>query len=823
MNTQQSSGDNAIVGGKFSSNAQPRKPANFDNTKKFQPKQYKKIFTEYVSDEEANAGLLDKTMFKGSIRINPKNYQECFLDNPKGTIFPDVLCAGQDRNRAMHGDIVLVKYKNRLDFLINFGEYLKWWKSSPKGDQGRKPAKKDEKRTLKQEIDEYKIDSDSVPDNCLIPTGSVVRIEEKRHHRVAAGKLQLMTNNAYNVLFVSSDSRIPRIMIPRSDVDPEFFNRPADFERFLYTAKMTDWRTESIYADGRLVKLLGESGTIGPETDKIIFENQIDNRDFSDGCLASLPITEASEWKIPEEEFKYRRDFRNDMVFTIDPKTARDLDDALSINHIDDCDGKGTPGFEIGIHIADVTYFVKDLTELDKWAEQRGNSTYLAQMVIPMLPRILCEQLCSLNPGVDRLSFSTVVKVNYEAEIKDVWFGRTIIRSRVKLAYEHAQDFIENPEKDFAPEELPEISDGVLPYEIKEKVLMLHRVAQIMRARREENGALRIEQPRLKFSVDPETKQPIGVSVYEIRDSNKLVEEFMLLANMEVAKKIEKEFPEHAFLRNHPPPKEKKMKEAAELCAKIGFTLDGNSSSLLANSFKKYNQNSKLHMCIRQVISSITIKPMQQAKYFCVSGQDYYRHFALNVERYTHFTSPIRRYPDMIVHRQLAASLGYCSPPSQNAEELQQIANHCNETKLASKTASEASSELYFGVFVHASGKFQSQAVVIGVMDKAFDVIIVNYGVVKRVYCDKLKASIKQYDENGDKLVLEWLEDPEAEPGNREKFESTIQICTVVDVEIYPLKEVDVGAVILRPTLLQRGKYSKTLRQMFDEGDNTLE
>lgn len=351
---------------------------------------------------------------------------------------------------------------------------------------------------------------------CLIAIGAVVRLSEKKHFRVVAGKLQMMPNGANpNVLFIATDCRVPRVLIPKTDVDPEFFSRPKDFERYLYTARITDWREDSVYADGRLIKLLGMSGEIEAETERIIAEHQIDHREFSDECLESLPISSAEDWKIPDSEYEYRRDFRNDIVFTIDPKTARDLDDALHANHIDDCDGNGTPGLEIGVHIADVSFFLKEGTELDKWAADRGNSTYFSQLVIPMLPRILCEQLCSLNPGVDRLSFSTVFKMSYEAELKDVWFGRSIIRSRVKLAYEHAQDFIENPDKEFTVEELPEISDGNTPFEIKEKTLMLHRVAQLLRKKREDGGSLRIEQPKLKFALD-ENKRPQGVSVYEV-------------------------------------------------------------------------------------------------------------------------------------------------------------------------------------------------------------------------------------------------------------------------------------------------------------------
>ncbi|CAL2036336.1 unnamed protein product [Caenorhabditis brenneri] len=786
----------------------------------------RKIFQDYISQEETDAGLKDKTMFKAVLRINPKNYQECFLDHPKGTEYPDVLVLGQDRNRAMQGDVVIVKMKPKEEWLVNYPEYVKWWGLNKKAE--RKLGKVDnntnkpDKRCLQNEIDDNGVTAEEVPESCLISIGSIVRIDEKKHFRVAAGKLQLMPNSANpNVLFVATDSRVPRILIPKAEIDQEFFTRPKDFEKFLYTAKINEWRADSIYAEGTLIKLLGMSGEIETETERIVYEHQIDHREFSDECLASLPISSAEDWKIPEKEFEYRRDFRQEIVFTIDPKTARDLDDALHAKHIDDCDGKGTPGVEIGVHIADVTFFLKEDTELDKWASERGNSTYLSQLVIPMLPRILCEQLCSLNPGVDRLAFSTVFKLNYEGELKDVWFGRSIIRSRVKLAYEHAQDFIEHPEKDFTTEELPPISDGNTPFEIREKTLMLHRIAQLLRKQRESNGALRIELPKLKFALD-EDKKPQGVSIYEIKDSNKLVEEFMLLANMEVAKKIGSAFPNSALLRNHPPPKEKMIKDVAEQCAKIGFPLDGKTSGMLSTSLRKYQGNTRLDMCIRQVISSLTIKPMQQAKYFCTAGMppSFFHHYALNVDHYTHFTSPIRRYPDVIVHRQLAASLGYNEKCDRDPEEIQNICTRCNDTKQASKEASEESATLYFGVFIHSVGKMTCQAVVLGVMDLSFDVLVVEYGVVKRVYVDKMK---REFDKIPEQLTLHWPADPNAESGNKDAFSTVIQMCCVITVVLSPTKDVDFNAIMLRPTLEQRNILKSTLKDMLETGSNILD
>ncbi|KAK6051453.1 RNB-like protein [Cooperia oncophora] len=323
-----------------------------------------------------------------------------------------------------------------------------------------------------------------------------------------------------------------------------------------------------------------------------------------------------------------------------------------------------------------------------------------------MLPRLLCEELCSLNAGVDRLTFSVVWKMDDKANVYEEWFGRTVIRSRVKLTYEHAQDFIENPEKDFSDAEMPEISDNVTVHQLKEKVLQLNSIAKLLRQRRRESGSLQLDQPKLKFALDDDNKSPIGVSIYEAKDSNRLVEEFMLLANMAVARKIERHYRKTALLRCHPPPKTKVLRDALKQCNTLGFPIDGTSSSELSRALAHFRTNCQLSRSINQVLSLILMKAMELARYFCtgsVDSQTKYHHYALNVPFYTHFTSPIRRYPDIIVHRLLAASLNYCEPSGRTVEELEKIAQHCNDKKLTAKKVSESSAETFFAVMVQVS------------------------------------------------------------------------------------------------------------------------
>ncbi|VDM68314.1 unnamed protein product [Strongylus vulgaris] len=284
--------------------------------------------------------------------------------------------------------------------------------------------------------------------------------------------------------------------------------------------------------------------------------------------------------------------------------------------------------------------------------------------------------------------------------------------------------------------------------------MQLHMIARRLRSTRVRNGALRIEQPKLVFSLNEDTKMPYAVKAEEPQDSHKLVKEFMLLANIAVAKKIESHFPQTAFLRRHSPPKQKVLREL-EVCEKIGFPLDAASSARLASSLSKFQGGNSLLQSINQVLSMLLAKPMQSGYYMCAGSakkKEEFHHYALNVPLYTHFTSPLRRYADIIVHRQLAAALGYCPPMDKTKDELERLvsiqndyvfhiamnsvfeAQHCNDKKLAAKAVSDSSDDTFFGLVVKQNGPIEARGVVISVMDASFDVLVLKYGVVKRVY-----------------------------------------------------------------------------------------
>ena len=390
-----------------------------------------------------------------------------------------------------------------------------------------------------------------------------------------------------------------------------------------------------------------------------------------------------------------------------------------------------------------MSFFVRRGTALDEIAIERATSTYMVQKVIPMLPRRLCEELCSLNPGEDRLTFSIVWHMSEKGEILDEWKGRGIIRSRVKMAYEHAQDMIEKPNRQWNPSELPPISDGATVEQISAQVNQLHKFALRLRRNRFENGALRLDQVKLQFDLDKETGLPNGYHVHKQRDANKLIEEFMLLANMAIAHHIYVAYPETALLRRHPKPHEKQLEDVIEICKSFGINFNGTSSKTIQESLSQFPLSSPE----REVLVNLTMRPMKNAEYFCTGSveEDQYGHYALCVPLYTHFTSPIRRYADVVVHRLLAASLGIDEPLNQDPDGIDMIAGHCNDRKLAAKRASELSNELFFGIFVRESGPLEEDGMVLNVMDQSLDILVPQLGVVKRVYL-KFCPGVKSFE-----------------------------------------------------------------------------
>ena len=311
--------------------------------------------------------------------------------------------------------------------------------------------------------------NDTVPDEFLMPIGRVVGIVSRKDDQQFPGALEPYTNTRF-VRFVPRDSRVPRMVIPIASAPEDFYSDPNKYKRQVYLAKMVAWRANAVNAVGEIVECLGKAGQIVVETDSILKERDIPTEEFSPEVLADLPqIGTHEEWTIPPEEIAQRRDLRAHRIFSIDPLTARDLDDALS------CTALGDGTFEVGVHIADVSHFIPQGSALDKEAAHRATSTYMPHTVFPMLPRLLCENLCSLVADVDRLAYSVIWTLDASGKKLSQWIGRTVIRSCGKLAYEHAQAVIEDESVRWSEGEYPVISQPHTVAQVKQDIVNLNR------------------------------------------------------------------------------------------------------------------------------------------------------------------------------------------------------------------------------------------------------------------------------------------------------------------------------------------------------------
>ncbi|MGF7073339.1 ribonuclease R [Mucilaginibacter sp. 3215] len=421
-------------------------------------------------------------------------------------------------------------------------------------------------------------------------------------------------------------------------------------------AEITDWPTEAKNPIGRIKHILGAQGENDTEMNAILAEY---------GFPLSFPAeVEHDAEEIPDvitpEEIAKRRDFRNITTFTIDPFDAKDFDDALSYRVLEN------GNYEVGVHIADVSHYIIPDSALDKEALDRATSVYLVDRVIPMLPERLSNGLCSLRPKEEKLCFSAVFEMDENANIIAEWYGKTIIYSDRRFTYEEVQEVIETGEGDF-----------------KEEIFKLNALAYKLRDRKFKNGAISFETTEVKFKLD-ETGKPIGVYVKERKDAHKLIEDFMLLANRKVAERVSKMGKgkhKYTFVyRVHDSPKPDALANFAQFAARFGYKINTKSDKETAKSLN-YLMEDVEGKKEQNVLTHLAIRSMAKAIYTTKSSS----HYGLAFDHYTHFTSPIRRYPDVMVHRLLFHYLN--GGQSANAEFYEKL---CSHSSLMEKKAADA-------------------------------------------------------------------------------------------------------------------------------------
>ncbi|MDP2686874.1 MAG: ribonuclease R [Aequorivita sp.] len=485
--------------------------------------------------------------------------------------------------------------------------------------------------------------------------GEVTKIIERKRTEFV-GTIQVQENFAF--VDVSDHKMYTDIFVPKNKI-----NGAKNGEKVLVV--MEDWPEKADSPFGSVIKILGMPGEHNTEIHSILaqyglpYEFPQEVEDYANKIDTSIKA----------EEIKKRRDMREVLTFTIDPKDAKDFDDALSFEKMEN------GNYEIGIHIADVSHYLTPGNELDDEAYERATSVYLVDRVVPMLPEILSNNACSLRPNEEKYTFSAVFEINQKAEVVKQWFGRTVTYSDARFAYEEAQHIIENPsdETHTIPSNIS-ITDkeySVKP-EIAAAILEMDRLAKILRTKRMRAGAISFDKVEVKFILD-EKSNPEGVYFKESKDANKLIEEFMLLANRSVAEFIGKQDPKKTFVyRVHDEPDDEKIAALENIIKRFGYKLntkDRHSTATSMNQLLKDVHGKKE----QNLIDTLAIRSMSKAMYTTHN----IGHYGLAFDYYTHFTSPIRRYPDVMVHRLLQHYLD--NGKSAKEEEYEEKCGHSSD------------------------------------------------------------------------------------------------------------------------------------------------
>lgn len=633
-----------------------------------------------------------------------------------------------DRNRAVDGDVVAI-------VLHPLGKWIK-----PRIIQETKVSSSQKITGIASETAEpSEVNLINVPDSLIVddtaeelrPTGKVIGIirrnfenqsgsvfTKKRGEQVTEQE-RIATECERDHL----DGTSTCVFFPVNKKIPPILLRTAQRDRLVgqrIVIAIDSWPANSRYPLGHYVRTIGPTGTKDVETQVLLHEHCIPHEPFSAAVLACLP---PEDYKISTDNSPGRVDLRDLPVLSIDPPGCKDIDDALH------CITLANGNYQVGVHIADVTHYVLPGSEMDLEAANRSTSTYLVNQRLDMLPGLLTTDLCSLKGNVDRYAFSVLWEVTPDAEILNVEFQKSIIHSIGALTYAQAQSFIDQPND---------------PNDIQACACKrLATLARKFRQRRIEAGALTLASPEVKFVLDSESLNPTDVQAYSLLEANSVVEEFMLLANVTVAKKILRHYPTLSVLRRHPAPNRAMFDDLISKAKTLKFTININDSKKLADSLDAAQLASDPY--INKLLRILSTRCMSPAQYFC-SGEfrpTEWHHYGLAAPVYTHFTSPIRRYADVCVHRLLAAAIGVSPLPQHMSSKsyLHDLCANMNRRHRAAQLAGRASVQLHTLIFFSGDGAKEETAYVLDVntdedSPPSFTVMVPRYGIEGRVLLD---------------------------------------------------------------------------------------
>ncbi|KAK7197429.1 rrp44p-like protein [Novymonas esmeraldas] len=685
----------------------------------------RQLFTPYLAAAALDAGVMDGSLHKGKLRVSETS---CFFGEIRGKFdghaFQRIVIPGRaNMNRAIHDDVVAVQLLP-----------ISGWRG-PRG-----AAALPESAT-----------EDAAVAAGFSPAGRVVGLLSS-HRRPFCGSLdeaeleqvKATTSGNVSILFQPKNPRIPRIRITTRHVQDLMDKR--------LSVVIDDWPLYSSFPVGHYVEVLGKIGDRDTEATVILLENDVPHYDFSGAVYDCLP---KGQWAVTADEVARRLDLRDLCIVSVDPLGCRDIDDALHCrvvhgNHL-----------EVGVHIADVTHFLHESTAMDEEAAKRSTSVYLVDRRINMLPQLLTENLCSLVEAEDRYAFSILWEFDENLNVVRDWFGKTIIRSRGALYYGDAQRMIDDP---------ADTSD------IAASLRELMRLSQHFKAQREKDGALFLASQEFKFKVDNDHVNPTDMHVYQTFEANSMIEEWMLYANAAAATKVYASYPQWTLLRRHERPAEGAFDTLNDaLHGKLRVRLDDTSSLTLNKSLDRCEDPQDPYF--NKLIRILTTRCLRQAQYFSSGGipTDEFYHFGLAMPIYTHFTSPIRRYADVIVHRQLAAAIGIASVSERHmdTERMEGIAANINYRHEQAQRAGRDSQNLFTGFYLRnfENGVIpDEEGYVVRVSETHVFVLVPKYGQESRIpreqlatvpgLLDKVKVGIqlkRQGDVMRTKLIFSLL------------------------------------------------------------------
>ncbi|KAJ2168726.1 hypothetical protein IW139_000438 [Coemansia sp. RSA 353] len=637
-------------------------------------------YAKHYSEGDISDGLRNGTLVRGTIRLRAgggtRSESQGVIERSDA---PDIVVIGRAAlNRACSGDTVVVRLLGNSESSVGEAK-------AADGDDDDADDAADSEDALAVEQIEAGDEAPVVADKANLATavhGVVVGVVERRWRPYVA-TLQADVAGGMRHLAVPVDAAVPKIRMHYADT-------AAIADRYFVVA-VDSWEADSQYPQGHFVRALGRIGTLDAEIDTILVERQIAVSQaalgFSEASLREMPVNSAERpWAPSSRDLEGRRDLRDTLIFSIDPRGSQDIDDAVSMR-------RTRTGFELGVHIADVAQFVQAGSATDAAARARGTTVYLADRRFNMIPEVLSERVCSLRGGSDRLAVSVIWDMDHEYNVERTWFGRTVIRSACEMCYEQAQELLDGQRKveGLDPKLEPQLATGV-----KE----LTTAMRVLRSRRRLGGALELASTEIKFAFDPQTHAVAAAAPKRSLEIHGVIEEAMVFANAAVARRIHESFPTAALLRRHRSPTADRFERLQRAVRARGLDVDCSSNLALAQSLQRIaGEAGDADMAF--LVKAMATLAMQEADYFATGdcATEAFAHYGLALEYYTHFTSPIRRYADIVVHRQLLAAL---QEPSETPKptELSQAwvgttAMRLNERNRQSKLAQRESTELF--------------------------------------------------------------------------------------------------------------------------------